>query len=282
MENLKELNEIENLKVKIHEINEKISNLINEKNKIIEEKNKYLQTLKILKSEVYQLKIGKNNLNERIKKIIEEIRLTKKSLLEDINKIKELKINIKSLSKPNLTIENIKKRIEKNEWIIQTELLTPFEEKKIYEEIKKLEKLLIDAEKIREMNNVINNKKEIINKNALELQKLKEKRNKIFNELKPLLENYKNIKNEINILSEKYNEIKNKHRFLEAEKILLNSKLMELMYKIKSKNEEELKKKEAEIKKKIKEEALMKIKNGKKLTFEEFKILFEDQESVIK
>jgi uncharacterized coiled-coil DUF342 family protein len=282
MENLKELNEIENLKAKMHEINEKISNLINEKNKIIEEKNKYLQTLKILKSEVYQLKIGKNNLNERIKKIIEEIRLTKKSLLEDINKIKELKINIKSLSKPNLTIENIKKRIEKNEWIIQTELLTPFEEKKIYEEIKKLEKLLIDAEKIREMNNVINNKKEIINKNALELQKLKEKRNKIFNELKPLLENYKNIKNEINILSEKYNEIKNKHRFLEAEKILLNSKLMELMYKIKSKNEEELKKKEAEIKKKIKEEALMKIKNGKKLTFEEFKILFEDQESVIK
>jgi len=54
------------------------------------------------------------------------------------------------------------------------------------------------------------------------------------------------------------------------------------MYKIKSKKEEELKKKEAEIKKKIKEEALMKIKNGKKLTFEEFKILFEDQESIIK
>jgi uncharacterized coiled-coil DUF342 family protein len=289
LENLEEINEIENLKAKINEINEKINELINEKSKIIEERNKYLQTLKILKSEVYQLRIGKNNLNERIKKIIEEIRLTKKSLLEDINKIKELKNNIKSLNKPNLSIENIKKRIEKNEWIIQTELLTPFEEKKLYEEIRKLEKLLIDAEKIKEMNNEINrlsieinNKKEIINKNALELQKLKEKRNKIFNELKPLLENYKNIENEIIILSEKYNDIKNKHRFLEAEKILLNSKLIELMYKIKSKKEEELKKKEAEIKKKIKEEALMKIKNGKKLTFEEFKILFEDQESIIK
>jgi uncharacterized coiled-coil DUF342 family protein len=93
-----------------------------------------------------------------------------------------------------------------------------------------------------------------------------------------LREKIKMLKEKADQWHNKYLEAKSKLQMLEAEKILLTSQIIDLQNTIKRYREEENSKKVSELKEKLKHQAKAKLLSGKKLSFEELKILIEDDE----
>ncbi|MEM4498124.1 MAG: hypothetical protein QW692_04785, partial [Nitrososphaerota archaeon] len=69
---------------------------------------------------------------------------------------------------------------------------------------------------------------------------------------------------------------------LEAEKILVSSRLIELQEKLEKLKQQEEKRRAEIVKEKLKAEARLKLATGRKLSFEEFKALMEDGEELEK
>ncbi|MEM1775751.1 MAG: hypothetical protein QW079_02345, partial [Nitrososphaerota archaeon] len=118
-----------------------------------------------------------------------------------------------------------------------------------------------------------------------EIGKIKEEVKNIREKMEPLLEKQTKLREKIQELKskadqwhQKYIEVKNILQQLEAKKILVSSQIIELQNILKKHREVEEAKKFMEIREKLKNEAKAKLISGKKLTFEEFKILLEDGE----
>ncbi|MEM4306464.1 MAG: hypothetical protein QXD61_10885, partial [Candidatus Caldarchaeum sp.] len=132
------------------------------------------------------------------------------------------------------------------------------------------------AEKLRELNNSVaplyeeaRNLREQIKRKKEEIQAARETIQSVKDlimQLKPEADEYHNA----------YLEARKKAQMCEAEEILLTSRLVELQEFVKKRREFELRAREYMMKEKIKSKAMEKLSKGEKLSFEEMKLLFED------
>ncbi|MEM0440289.1 MAG: hypothetical protein QXF45_00500 [Candidatus Caldarchaeum sp.] len=239
--------------------------------KEIKEKNSsYLERVSQLRSELAELRA---RLDEVVKKINEK-RLEKQTILST-----QIADNAKGY-----TGQEIIRRIRDLEQRVETEILRPEEEKKIYEELRHLNKLLAEvqkregvAEKLRELNNStaplyeearalrekIKQKKEELQAAKDAIQSVKD----LIQQLKPEADTHHNT----------FLEMKKKAQMCEAEEILMISRLVELQEFVKKSRELEIRTREYMMKEKIKTRAMEKLSHGEKLTFEEMKLLMEDE-----
>ncbi|MBK5134039.1 hypothetical protein JJE00_06385, partial [Candidatus Bathyarchaeota archaeon] len=184
---------------------------------------------------------------------------------------------------------DLQKEIDDIEWKIQTTTLELDEEKQLVEQVKIIATQLSKYKKM-------DKQKLIIHKIQAELDKMDKIANTAHEELSKIAkksqETHKVISltiDELNNVKEKadqhhisYLEEKKEHKPLKDEiKELLNKK-KNLLIIIKEKDNNKKRENEQKLKKKIKTEAQIKLKNGKKLSLQEFKLITESEDETIK
>ncbi|MCY0859494.1 MAG: hypothetical protein OWQ54_03600 [Sulfolobaceae archaeon] len=280
--------EISQLREEINKLREEKRGYIEQLRSLRAKKNEKLERLRAIRTQVQTLREE----YEKKKSELKQLKEKKQQLLNAINEIKKDFDELKSLlgsvgnnkKVPNPAL--IKKQIDELEWKIETNSLTLDEEKKIIQKIAALEAQLAKLLKIANLKQKSNENKaellarrvelksvnETIVKLAMELNEkrklfltLKQERDKLFNEIGELKKQIDELSNKIASLNSQISEKKN----------ILNEKVRAL------KQLQEGKQKNAEntILAKKKKEVEEKLKTNKRLSFEEFLILYGNQEN---
>ncbi|MCS7133281.1 MAG: hypothetical protein NZ921_00570 [Candidatus Caldarchaeum sp.] len=256
-----------------------------------EEAQKALEKRDKIHARIKEIKEKNASILERIGQLRSEINELRSRLDEVVKKINEKRNEKEALLSTQIadnakgyTGQEIIRRIRELEERIETEILRPEEEKKIYEELRHFNKVLAEvqkregiAEKLKELNAAVaplyeeaKNLREQIKKKKDELAAARETVQSVkdlIQQLKPEADSYHNA----------FLEAKKKAQMCEAEEILLVSRLVELQEFVKRSRELAIRTREYMIKEKIKTKALEKLSHGEKLSFEEMKLLMEDE-----
>jgi uncharacterized coiled-coil DUF342 family protein len=210
-------------KKELIKLGEEKENLYSRKRVLYKERKKLLEKLKELRSKKEEYsKILDNLMNERektlgkleeLKKKLDEIKQTRKDVFKNKDIIKD--------------INKYKKELETLEYVLQTEVLSYSQEKKIWNKIKYLRKLLgkyeeissilQEIDKLREEYNAYRSKLSIIGQNIRknidgrkvvkeQIKQIKERLTQIMDEYNKIKEQIKQIKERIRELEDKLNE----------------------------------------------------------------------------
>ncbi len=188
--------------------------------------------------------------------------------------------NIKSKEKGNY--QKTKDEIDKLEWEIQTSPHTPIKEREIITRIAELEeKLKIqkkELELIQEIRKLTKEIKDMDNKAAFKHEKLVEfvgESEKHHQAMMKLVDEATDIKQMADEEHQKFINVKEKLYGVQKKYVKTISKIKSLRNQIKDFYKRGSIEKQEELRKKIESEASKKLEKGKKLSFEEFKILIE-------
>jgi len=276
---------------KIEELQEKLSVLKEQRNRLniearkwVLKRNKLNEQVKKLRTEISELRSERDELNTEVRELKQLRGKTKTEIHERIEEMKKLNQQIKVLAKkkPSKSLQTLQKKLDEIEWEIQTTSLNLREEKELVDQVGKLE---------TQVN--IHKKLEMTHQEMLELQtelKAMETKNKFYHQkLTEIAQKSQEIHNKmlekINEVSELKMEADNMHQSLLITRqktkpiqqgiTTILSQIKLLRQEIREKEEKEKKKSEDALKRKIRKEAKEKLKQGEKITWEEFKILTE-------
>ncbi|RDD52446.1 hypothetical protein BA065_01640 [Nanoarchaeota archaeon NZ13-N] len=257
-----------------------LAKLGEEKKELYEKKKQLYTEIKDLVERLKKLRQKRQEYTSTIDKLMEERAKT----LEAIDKLKkEISVydqRTKEINKNKDLIDNInkyKKELETLENVLQTEILSYSQEKKIWYRIKYLRKLLGKYEELsiflkeldekRKEMSALKSKLVIIGtnikKNIEERKKIKEEIKKIKEELKKKIDEYNQIKNKITEIKQKISEIEKKMEDLLSKYVTNIEKSEDIS--IESKDKEEILQAYNQIQEKI--------MNGGEITMEEILIL---------
>ena len=271
-------------RVNVEELRQKLTALKEEKKRIDSEareltwkRDEINSRIKRLKTEVVELKRLRDEVNAEVKRLKEQKNEIKMERARKIKEIKKIQTEIKNLmaKKPKKEAAVLQREIKAMEWKIQTIPLSLQEEKQLVEKVKQLETQLNIHIKIEQLNQ---KKLELTAElRALEarakslhekMMKEVDKSRKTHEEMLKRLEEVRNLKK----------EAENVHRmFLQAidQAKSVREEIEKIAEKIASIEAEERRKSEENLLENIAKQALEKLKRGEKLTWEEFKILAE-------
>ncbi|MEM4288495.1 MAG: hypothetical protein QXV97_06795 [Candidatus Caldarchaeum sp.] len=277
----------------IFQIRSRLAELRKKKAEYEEEAAKHLEKRDKVHERIKEIKQKNASYLEKISSLRNEIAELRAKLDEVVNKIKELRNEKDKLLSQHVadnvkgyTAQEIIRRMRDLEDRIQTDILRPEEERRIYEELKNLSSLLAEvqkregiAEKLRELNNQITPLAE-------EAKKLRDAIRMKREELDIAREAYQSVRDLIQQLKpeadshhQAYIEAKKKAQMAEADEILLVSRIVELQEYVKKHREIEIRAREFAMKEKVKSRALEKLSIGEKLSFDEMKVLMEDEDA---
>lgn|GEM_PF-1890956 len=274
MENLNR--KLEELKINKRKLKEEIQKAVNE---LKHTKNLLKQRIE----EAENLKLERNKINVEVRNYKSRrgfIRQQQKSIIQQI---KDLKCEIATLKRQAVVPEVvITKRLERLKWTYETNPVNPKAERKIINEINKLEFMAEVHNKIRDLqirivelrrqysdlNHEANKIHEIILKLSQQSQCLHESLKNKYEEVSMLRTRLQDIGNEIKSLILQLNKINDEIRCTVSRLHELKSSLTYIhTYRNLIKT--------ARIKENVAKEVLNKIKRGEKLSFDEFKIALE-------
>lgn len=275
----------------IFQIRSRLSELRKKRAEYEEEASKNIEKRDKIHERIKEIKEKNASYLEKVASLRNEIAELRAKLDEVVNKISMMRAEKDKLFSQQVadntkgyTAHEIMRRMRELEDRIETEILRPEEERRLYEEIRNLSSILAEvqrregvAEKLREINSQIapfaeeaKTLKELIRMKKEELQSAREAIQAVrdmIQELKPEADSY----------HQAYLECKKKAQMAEAEEILLISRLVELQEFAKKHRELTLRTREYALKEKVKSKALEKLSQGEKLSFEEMKVLMEDE-----
>jgi uncharacterized coiled-coil DUF342 family protein len=260
------------------------SGLINELNNLANKKQELRTEIsKIIKKGKEQKKVMSER-NELISELIE----TRKEKLHDIRKINERIKKVKVLLKdfenkvPHESGDALTEKLKKIEWKLQIERLSREEEKQLVKYIKNLELKLHLWKKAYTTRQELESLLFDVNSLKEELDKIRETKENIAAEIKIKRENFNNIwKAKEQILTE-INEVENDVVELEEDLLQIDDRLSDLRDTRNKIIEEKNLEKGIEQKKlleKVKSNAKQKLEQGNSLSWDELKIIFEDESS---
>ncbi|MEM4280963.1 MAG: hypothetical protein QW470_04210 [Candidatus Caldarchaeum sp.] len=286
-------NNVSFVEEEIFQIRSRLAELRKKKAEYEEEAAKHLEKRDKVHERIKEIKEKNASYLEKISNSRNEIAVLRAKLDEVVNKIKELRNEKDRLLSQHVadnvkgyTAQEIIRRMRDLEDRIQTDILRPEEERRIYEELRNLSSLLAEvqkregvAEKLRELNNQITPL-------ADEAKKLRDAIRMKREELDIARETYQSVRDLIQQLKpeadshhQAYIEAKKKAQMAEAEEILLVSRIVELQEYVKKHREIEVRTREFAMKEKVKSRALEKLSIGEKLSFDEMKVLMEDEDA---
>ncbi|MCX8171551.1 MAG: hypothetical protein N3E47_06250 [Candidatus Bathyarchaeota archaeon] len=255
--------------------------------RLAEEKKALVGKIRALRAKALEYKSMRDSLNEEVKNFKAILAELKREYGEKLESLKGLKLSIKDYLRfrPAKSEEILAREIADLDWKIQTTPMPIAEEQKIIEKIRALERQMEFYRKIKSMKEEVrgleNRLGEIKNEIALYRRKIAESaaESQSFHDMM-----VKTL-NEVNELKSKLNDVNSRYMENRGEAAKLHLKRKELLSQIHTirsliREEEERRKRESitAIKEKVKREALEKIKRGEKVSFEEFKILVEEEE----
>jgi chromosome segregation protein len=284
----------EALDKEIAQIEGNISQLIESKETIekdtkkwLTERNRLNDLFQNLKKEIAVLKEERNKINQEVLGLKKKREELKKILLENrdvvnniFNSLRELKIKI-----PHGAHRLTKERDE-IDWKIQTSSLSTQKENELLKRIKEIEINLVAFDHSNKLKQELNERKKEIEslKNQMDplrnqQMELSKESDTIQDEITKLYDRAKKFREESNEVHKKYEEGLKQLVQIRAEYIMQIKKVKELRKKHQDLTESESLKKIESYKKKSESEALEKYKKDKKITLEEFKMIFGKEET---
>ena len=276
---------------KIEELQQKLSVLKEQRNRLniearkwAEKRNKLNEQVKNLRAEIRELRSERDESNTKVRELKQLREKTKTEILETIEEIRKLNQQIKALAKrkPSRSLQTLKKKLDEIEWEIQTTSLNLREEKELVDQVGKLEtqvnihkKLEMMHQKMFELQTEI---KAMETKNKFYHQKLTEtaqKSQEIHNKMLAKINEVKELKTKADNMHQSFLITRQKTKPIQEGITTILNQIRLLREEIRKEEEKEKKKSEDALKRKIRKDAEEKLKQGEKITWEEFKILAE-------
>jgi uncharacterized coiled-coil DUF342 family protein len=276
---------------RLDQIEQDISTVLNYRSSLINELKNLANKKQELRMEISKIiKKGKEqkNVMSESNEIISELINTRKEKLHDIRKIndriKKVKVLLKDFENkvPHESGNALTEQLKKIEWKLQIERLSREEEKQLVKYIKNLELKLHLWKKAYTTRQELESLVFDVNLLKEELDKIREAKESIAAETKIKRENYNNIwKAKEQILTE-INEVEKDVVELEEDLLQIDARLSDLRDSRHKIIEEKNLEKGIEHKKlleKVKSNAKQKLEQGNSLSWDELKIIFEDESS---
>ncbi len=249
-----------------------------------EKRNSLHEQVKALRTEAADLKEKRDALNDRVKELKnlrEQTRTERKDKHTQALKLEE-KLKRLAKKKPPRNMRDVESEIEKLEWKIQTTSLPVHEEKMLIDQVRVLETQLSIHTQIQNLNATLfelqTEKKALETKANLHHEKLSElaEQSQSFHEkMTNLLDKIDALRVKADTAHQKYVEIKQQAQTNRQEQMELLRQFKSLSQELRNAEEKKQAKRQRELRKDLMEKASEKLKQGKKLSWEEFKILAE-------
>jgi len=256
--------------------------------RLIEKRDKLNEQFKILRQETRKLKAERDSINKKVhalKSQRDETRTTIHTIIEEIKAARE-KISELKKKTPKRSHSDLKKELEDIEWRIQTTSLDLQEEKKLIENVKDLEtqlsayrKIEHQAKRIADLQQGLKALDEAGEKLHTELSALSQKSQETHEKMVAKIDEAKKIKEEADALHYAYLQGREKTNPLNQERRKLVEQKRKLQESQRQQDTTARKTAEKALKEKLESQAREKLQRGEKLSWEEFQLLAEEDES---
>lgn len=247
-----------------------------------ESRDAYHSKMKNVRAKVTELKQKRQELSQQIDEAIAKSQAVRRSIREEIREAEKLRSILKSTKVGYYTAEKLERKIAKAEWTIQTGLIDPKEEKRLFEEISRMERMLEESKvkrgtlkRLRNLSARIDDNKNVLEKDGEKTKFLMRRRTALARQMRALAREYRKLKKLGDVSHEEFVRARVRQREIEDKRILVISRLKALGYKERTARQAAVKKRERALKRRVAATAAEKMKKGEKLSFEEFRMLME-------
>jgi phosphoserine phosphatase len=283
------------MKQKIEELNQQLAALRQERNELnsqakgwTEKRNSYHEQIRALQTEVETLREKRDRANLQVqvlKAAREKAKSRRKEKYEEILKTRK-KLRTIAQKKPNVGLADLERDIQNLEWKIQTSSLSVKEEKTLVEEVQALETKHVVYRQLQELKDALfelqTETKAFATQAKLnheKLSELAEQSQKFHERLVENINKIKNLKEFADEAHEKYVEFRGRADQTHEKYIVIQQQIKSLLSELEKREKEHLAKREEELRKEVTQKAQEKMRRGEKLTWNEFKLLTENEES---
>jgi uncharacterized coiled-coil DUF342 family protein len=272
-------------------LNQELEKLKSERDVLNQEAQRWAGKRDQLHEEIRKVRQEAQSFREKRDELNKEVQLLKainderrKQRQDKIEQLKEdrLKVREKLADKPSRSFRSLKDELDKIEWKIQTEPLSIEEERRLVSRVKSLETQLEVYRRVEAIRTRINKTEEEMNAlrhdllvDREKIQELAQKSQFFHEKMIVQLEKAKELKTKADKMHAKYMEYKEKAGAHHANCLDVLAQIKAFRAEIRKKEEAERIEQEANLRSQLEKRALEKLRNGKKLTFEEFQILAE-------
>jgi uncharacterized coiled-coil DUF342 family protein len=279
-------NEVALVTQQLASLREQINKANAETKTYIERRDKLNGKFKKLRQEINELKIERDNLNENVKTLKQQRDEARAQMRLIIEELKTHKQKIAELKKktPQKSHRELQKEFEDIEWKIQTTTLDMQEEKRLIENVKRLETQLNIYKKIdQHINEIVELQKELetlektVDKAHQELTETAKKSQEIHTKMIAQISESKIIKSEADSLHSAYVQAKERVKPLREEFKKLAEQKKKLQDALRKEDEKRKKNAEKALKEKLESQARNKLQRGEKVSWDEFKLLADSE-----
>lgn len=279
-------NEIAKITQLLTALREQISKADAETKIHVEKRDKLNEQVKKLHQEIHELKIERDNLNEKVKTLKQQRDAARAKIKANIEEVKTRKQKITELKKrtPRKSHQELQKEFEDIEWKIQTTPLDMQEEKRLIENVKRLETQLnvykkIDQHinEIAELQNELETLKTTADKAHQELTETAKKSQEIHAKMIAQISESKNVKSEADSLHGAYVQAKEHVKPLLEEFKRLTEQRKKLQDAVREEDAKRKKNAEKALREELESQARNKLQRGEKLSWDEFKLLADGE-----
>lgn len=259
-----------------------------ETRQLIEKRDKLNEQFKQLRQETRQLKAERDNTNEKVhalKAQRDETRTTIHTVIEEIKAARERIAELKKKT-PKRSHSSLQKELGDIEWRIQTTSLDLQEEKRLIENVKQIEtqlstyrKIEAEAKKIADLQQGLRALNETGEKLHTELSTLAQKSQEIHQKMLSKIDEAKKIKEEADTLHQAYLKTREKAKPLDGGRRRLAEEKRRLQESQRQQDTAARKTAEKALKEKLEAQAREKLQRGEKLSWDEFRLLADEDES---
>jgi uncharacterized coiled-coil DUF342 family protein len=278
-------NEIARITQQLAALREQVNNANAETKTQVEKRDELNEQFMKLRLEIRELKNERDNLNEKVQTLKQQRDEARTKFRANIEKVKAHSQKITELKKktPKVSRRELRKEFERIEWKIQTTPLDMQEEKRLVENVKQLETQLklykkIDqrVKKIAELRKELETLEESADTAHQELTKTVKKSQEIHAKMIAKINESKTIKTDADSLHAAYIQAKEQIKPLYDDIKKLTEQRKKLQDAVREENEKRKKNTEKALREKLESQARDKLQRGEKLSWDEFKLLEED------
>jgi uncharacterized coiled-coil DUF342 family protein len=267
-------------------LREQINNANAETKPQVEKRDKLNEQFKKIRLEIQELKNERDSLNEKVKTLKQQRDEARAKIRAIIEEVKTHSQRVKELKKktPRGRRRELQKEFEDIEWKIQTTSLDMQEEKRLVETVKQLEAHLniyrkIDQhiKKLAELRKELEPLEATADAAHQELTEIAERSQEIHAKMIAKISESKNIKAEADSLHAAYIQAKEHGKPLHEEFKRLTEHRNKLQDSLREEDKKRKKNAEEALKEKLGSQARDKLERGEKLSWEEFKLLADNE-----
>jgi len=262
--------------------------LSQEARKWAEKRNEYHQQIKQLQSEVKSLKEKRDEVNLQVQILKAAREKAKAQRQEKHEQIEKLRDKMKPLAERKSTheLQDLEKRIQDIEWKIQTSSLPLQEEKELVEQVRLLEIQRVAHKQLLDLKNKLVEAQ--IEAKALgtqaklkhgELSQLANQSQEFHNHLVETFDKIKTLRQSADQTHQKYLESRQKADKSHEKCVEIQKQIKSLKVEMESKEKQQYTQKGQALKDQATAKAREKMKHGEKLTWDEFKLLADEEEA---